>query len=353
MGMTDNDQNMYERLSQMKKTLAQSSSGTSVLIGDIVLDRYIHGVVDNLNSRAPVPVLKEIGREEDAGAAAHVANGLSSMGFETKLFGIVGDDENGEIILNTLEKSNLSTDNTIVIEEHTTTVKTRLLGSRKSLVGDEQLMLRWDIENERHVPEKALHQLYSNAEHELLKADSLILSDYGLGVITDDRSHAIIQTANQHSVPVIADPKLTGLHRTKNVDWVVFQQQGMDLMRRRLGEESDESAAQNLISEFGWGHLVVVSGIQGVTIYSSNSEVVHAPCQLTEVRQIIGLLDAASVAIALAIFNKFDVKDTACLINATCECILSAEEMRHFVISREDLLHRIGEHAWNLQVSKR
>lgn len=351
--MTDDDQKLYDRFSMMKKALAQPSQGKVVLVGDIVLDRYIHGVVQNLNSRAPVPVLRETSREEDAGAAAHVARGLASMGFDTNLFGVVGDDETGELILQSLEEAQLSTENTIVIEEYTTTVKTRLLGSRKSLIGDEQLMLRWDIEDENPVPSVALRELYTKVSQTIDGAAALILSDYGLGVVTDEDTVSLIQSAKKSGVPIIADPKLTGLHRTQNVEWVVFQQQGMELMRRRLAADSDEDTANQLMHEYHWSHLVVVSGIDGVTIYSKNEVTVHAPCTISEVRQLIGLLDAAAVAIAVALYHKFDVENTAYLINATCESILTAEEMRNFVITRQELLHRIGEHAWNLQVSKR
>lgn len=353
MGMTDDDQKLYDRFSSIKNALRTQSQGKIVLIGDIVLDRYIHGSVENLNSRAPVPVLRETSREEDAGAAAHVARGLASMGFDTRLFGFIGDDETGEIILKSLEDAQLSTEDTIVIEEFTTTVKTRLLGSRKSLVGDEQLMLRWDIEDDNTVPDNALIELYSKVDKSLEDASALIISDYGLGVVTDDETEKVIQQAKNLGVPIIADPKLTGLHRTQNVGWVLFQQQGMELMRRRLGEDSDEGTAKNLMNEYNWDHIVVVSGIDGVTIYSHNQNPVHAPCTLTEVRQLIGLLDAAAVAIAIALNQNFDVEDTALLINATCECILSAEEMRNFIITKDELFHRIGEHAWNLQVSKR
>ena len=68
---------------------------------------------------------------------------------------------------------------------------------------------------------------------------------------------------------------------------------------------------------------------------------------------MIGLIDAAVVAIAISISNKLDVKNTAILTNAACECILGAEQTDSFVLTRDDLINRIGEIAWNLQVSKR
>ena len=72
-----------------------------------------------------------------------------------------------------------------------------------------------------------------------------------------------------------------------------------------------------------------------------------------ELRQVIGLIDAAVVAIAVSISNEFSVSDTALLTNAACECILGAEATDSFSLSKEMLIHRVGEIAWNLQVSKR
>ena len=80
MGMTDEEANLHDTLSELKRHLRSDETGKIVLIGDVMMDCYIHGYANNLNSRAPVPVLRETSREEDVGAAAHVARGLRSMG---------------------------------------------------------------------------------------------------------------------------------------------------------------------------------------------------------------------------------------------------------------------------------
>ena len=87
MGMTDIELEQHDKLNSIIKTLNDDKSGSIVLIGDIMLDCYIHGYANNLNSRAPVPVLRETHREEDVGAAAHVARGLQSMGYSGRIFG--------------------------------------------------------------------------------------------------------------------------------------------------------------------------------------------------------------------------------------------------------------------------
>ena len=90
-----------------------------------------------------------------------------------------------------------------------------------------------------------------------------------------------------------------------------------------------------------------------MTIYSDDGSSVHAECTLTDLRQMIGLVDAAVVAIAVAISENLGVSHTAQLVNAACECILAASSSDSFVLSRDELVDRIGEMAWNLQVSKR
>lgn len=124
-------------------------------------------------------------------------------------------------------------------------------------------------------------------------------------------------------------------------------------MRRRLAASTGAEAAEKLLHQYNWKHLVVLSGEGGVTIYSADSETVHAPCGLLDLRQMIGLIDAAAVAIAFSLSRGLDVHSTALLANAACECILGAEQTDSFVLNRDDMIHRVGEHVWNLQVSKR
>ena len=353
MGMTDIEVERHDKLNSIIETLNQDDFGNIVLIGDIMLDCYIHGYANNLNSRAPVPVLRETHREEDVGAAAHVARGLQSMGYNGKIFGVVGDDKAGSKIIEYLEEKNVETSGIAIIEDRITTVKTRMLASRESLIQGEQLLLRWDVEEDDPISETALEAIYEQAINSLHNVDCVIFSDYWQGVVCDSGVEKITKNAKKNNIPIIADPKLTGLHRTHEVDWIIFQSRGFELMKRRIGENDDSVAAESLIQSYGWKHLVVLAGGDGVTIYSRSEDTVHVPCTLPELRQVIGLIDAAVVAIAVSISNEFSVSDTALLTNAACECILGAEATDSFSLSKEMLIHRVGEIAWNLQVSKR
>ena len=109
MGMNDLEHETHDRLVNLQ-TRIKNMSGDIVLVGDIMLDRYIHGYANNLNSRAPVPVLKETHRHEDVGAAAHVARGLENIGLDAILFGVVGNDLPGESIIESLEEEEVECD---------------------------------------------------------------------------------------------------------------------------------------------------------------------------------------------------------------------------------------------------
>ena len=281
MGMTDVEVEQHDKLNSIIETLNKDDTGNIVLIGDIMLDCYIHGYANNLNSRAPVPVLRETRREEDVGAAAHVARGLQSMGYNGRLFGAVGDDKAGSKIIDYLENECVGTSGIAIVEGRITTVKTRMLASRESLIQGEQLLLRWDVEEDEPIPDTALEAIYDQAISNLSDADCVILSDYGQGVVYDSGVERIAKHATDQNIPIIADPKLTGLHRTHDVDWIIFQSRGFELMKRRIGEGEDSVAAQSLIDSYGWKHLVVLAGEDGVTIYSKSYDTVHVAVSYT------------------------------------------------------------------------
>ena len=353
MGMNDDDARVHDALRKLENDLKSIKPSKVLLVGDIMMDCYIHGFANNLNSRAPVPVLKEISRDEDVGAAAHVARGLDSLGLSSQLHGVIGDDAPGLAVLDMLDEEGVDTSGIAVLEDRTTTVKTRLLGAREGLVRGEQLLLRWDVEDENPIPEHASKLLIDQTIDALPGSSCLILSDYGLGVLNDEGAARLIAAAKAQNVPIIADPKLTGLHRTKGVDWVMFQSKGLELMRRRLGSPTGTDAAVKLLESNDWKHLVILEGQDGVTIHSKNADTVHVPCMLEDIRQMIGLIDAAAVAVATAISLGLTVDETAQLANAASECILTADRTDRFVLRLDDMIDRIGEIAWSLQVSKR
>ena len=350
MGMSDQQHEIHDRLVGLQNRI-KNLSGDVVLVGDIMLDRYIHGYANNLNSSAPVPVLKETRRYEDVGAAAHVARGLENIGLDAFLFGVVGDDRAGANIIKALEEEEVDCDGIVIVEDRITTVKNRLIAGREYLITNQQLLLRWDIEDDGPIVDLALDSIIDQAIAKLNSADVLIISDYGHGVITDQGASKLIAAAKTAGVPVICDPKLTGLNRITGADWVIFQTRGLDLMAKRLGIENSQQAAKQLVNENQWGNLLVLEGENGVTVYSADGEVISIECSLTEPRGVTGIIDAAGVALAAALKLSLNTHQSAQLANAAVECIMGSDD--NFTLTGADLADRLAEVAWNMQISQR
>ena len=229
----DNNFSEMELLQEIRKKMEGIQNYSIALIGDIMLDRYVFGYANNLNSTAPVPVLKETHRVQSVGAAAHAARGIKALGLNPFLYGIIGDDQAGMDVEKSLIKEGVPSNNLVMVEGRKTTIKTRMIASRESLIRNKQLLLRWDEEEMDPVPENVSKLILESCLAELANSKALIISDYGKGVLNDELVSNLILRCKEIGIPSICDPKLTGLHRTKGADAILFQSRGMDIMTKR------------------------------------------------------------------------------------------------------------------------
>ncbi|HIH82640.1 MAG TPA: hypothetical protein HA340_01700, partial [Candidatus Thalassarchaeaceae archaeon] len=185
-----------------------------ILMGDVILDRYFHGWANHLNSFAPVPVVKVTDKSVSAGAAAHIARGLVNLGLNVRFFALLGGDENGQLVAQQLHEEKVDTSDIRIAAHLQTVAKTRIYGSRESLIDREQLILQFDEESQEQFPDSVVDKLTDSACRAMPGSCAVVLSDYGKGVISDSGAAQVIAAAKAAEVPVICDPKLTGLHRT-------------------------------------------------------------------------------------------------------------------------------------------
>jgi len=352
--ITDSEEyDLIDHFKKIRDCVEGSTNKSVIVIGDVMLDRYIYGFANNLNHTAPVPVLKETERQSGAGAAAHVARSLHDLGLKPLLFAAIGNDPEGDELEKSLEDLGIDTSNLTMIEGRKTTVKTRLIGSRESLVHNKQIMLRWDSEDKEPLQHELQKPILDSVLEAIPHSNIVVISDYGKGVINPDAAKKIISAAKSANVPVIFDPKLTGLPYSKGSDAVLFQSRGMELMRRRLNYENTDQTAQQLLQENDWGGLFVIGGKDGVTLHRPEKDSLVVPCTLTQTLQQIGLLDAAAAALCVSLTNQLDMDDGAILVNAACECILQGEDLDSYVLTKKGLTTRLDETAWQMQISQR
>ena len=352
MAIDEDTVSRTEALQRLRSTLDEMKGSQVTLLGDVMLDRYHHGYANNLNSIAPVPVLKIFQTDESPGAAAHIARGLNSIGLDVDFHTYVGDDREGETIRNMLEQDGISIEGIESIKNRHTLVKIRFFGSRESLLDDSQILLQADRGPLEQIDRYISEKLTNNAMKALEESCALVISDYDNGSVRVSSASTLIAEASKNNIPVIVDPKLTGLERSRGATVVLVEMRGMELMRRRLESSDAASAASELIDTYDWNALVVLGGVNGVTLYQSEGDTIHFDCYASAPKQQIGLHDAAATALAVALGNGLPMEDAGLLAAAACDCILTAKASQEFV-DLDTLGTWLDELVWQMQISER
>jgi len=208
----------------VKETFQAFENLHVIIIGDIMLDRYLTGRVSRVSPEAPVPVV-EWGSEEDRlGGAANVALNVLSLGACPCLCGVVGQDEAGAAILGLLPAAGLDGSGITQSRERVTTVKTRVIAGNQHL-------LRLDKEQTHDLTESEGQQFLKSVQ-DLLDSRTfhvMILQDYNKGVLTKSVIGHVLAEAKKRDIPVAVDPKARNF----------WHYQGADLFKPNLKEVRD------------------------------------------------------------------------------------------------------------------
>ncbi len=197
-----------------KMSILQKIENRDVLIvGDVMIDRYLRGSVSRISPEAPVPVVLEKGTEDRLGGAANVALNVQALGSRAFLCSIIGDDEDGDKFMELLEAHKLPQIGILRSSTRRTTVKTRILGNH-------QQMLRIDREDTHDIdPEeegKLWNKVMSIVSHEPIKV--IILQDYNKGVLTEWAIKRILDGAKEKGIFTAVDPKKANFFAYKGVN---------------------------------------------------------------------------------------------------------------------------------------
>lgn len=321
---------MRETLIEAVKHRFVAEHRTALVIGDLMLDRYLIGEVERISPEAPVPVVLLKQENERAGGAANVAANLSLLGIRTTMAGIIGDDAEGRALLDMLRELNI--DSAIVTSQQRPTVtKTRILGGH-------QQMMRLDKESRLAFTESennALHEQVAQAIAQ--KPDVIILSDYAKGVLSDALCQAVIAQAKALGIPVLVDPK--GRDYTKY--------QGATALTPNKKETSEAcdidamdtdrllQAAADLRDRLGLAFLAVTRGEEGISLLEQN-ETIHIPAAAKQVFDVSGAGDTVIATLAAGLVHGLSHRQAFELANIAAGIVVG--KVGTVPVNREELL---------------
>ena len=175
-----------------------------LLVGDVMLDRYLWGDVERISPEAPIPILRVRRQERRLGGAGSVASMLTTLGTHTILAAVVGDDTDGRVVRDLLDTFDVNNRLVLTATDRCTTVKERLLGRASQRYPHQ--MMRLDHEAEEPIAANLAEQLLAGVARCMDEIDLVLISDYNKGVCKGPMIPRLVQLANAAGVPVMADP---------------------------------------------------------------------------------------------------------------------------------------------------
>jgi D-beta-D-heptose 7-phosphate kinase/D-beta-D-heptose 1-phosphate adenosyltransferase len=297
-------------LEPLRGTVARFAGRRILVLGDLMLDRYLWGRVDRISPEAPVPVV-EVERETVAlGGAGNVAANLQALGAHPVLVGVVGEDEDGARLMETLTARGVATAGVLRDRTRPTTVKTRIIAHAQQVV-------RADREARADLAGAPLDALLERLDAELGACEGMVVSDYGKGVITPRTLERALGSARQRRLTVSVDPKESHIDAYHGVSILTPNQHEAGYMQgRRVVDDAS-------LLEVGWGlqrrldadALLMTRGAEGMSLFEKGGCYTYLPTVAREVYDVTGAGDTVVSVVAVALAAGADYPTASHLAN--------------------------------------
>jgi len=279
----------------MMKQLFNKFKNTGILvIGDLMVDRYIWGKVRRISPEAPVPVVEVTSEDLLLGGAANVAHNILSLGGRVYVAGTVGTDYMGKILIDRFRESGIGTDGIVIDKDRPTTVKTRVIAHSQQVV-------RFDKEMKSDISPATLSLIVDYVKTCLPEIKGIIVSDYSKGLITRSLIKRILDLTDSKKI-VSVDPKIGHFNFyngvsliTLNVNEASFGS-GIDI----VDEKTLISAGRTLLKKLRCKAVILTRGDEGMSLFEKSGKVTHIPTCAREVFDVSGAGDTVIAAITLS-----------------------------------------------------
>ncbi|SFH58921.1 bifunctional D-glycero-beta-D-manno-heptose-7-phosphate kinase/D-glycero-beta-D-manno-heptose 1-phosphate adenylyltransferase HldE [Modicisalibacter xianhensis] len=274
----------------MKLDLTALEQARLLIVGDVMLDRYWHGGTSRISPEAPVPVV-HVGESEDRpGGAANVALNIASLGGHAALAGLVGNDDNANLLSQRLETSGVSA-HFQYSDAIPTITKLRVMSRNQQLI-------RLDFEQK--LGDVDTTELLGKVEAALPDSDVVILSDYGKGTL--NRVESLIAMARAAGKRVLVDPKGSDFSRYRGASVITPNLSEFETVVGHCRDD-DELAAkgERLRAELDLEALLVTRSEKGMTLIREGHAPLHLPTHAREVFDVTGAGDTVIGVLGLAL----------------------------------------------------
>jgi D-beta-D-heptose 7-phosphate kinase / D-beta-D-heptose 1-phosphate adenosyltransferase len=347
---------VIEQLHEVIQEIEHKWSAKRLLVvGDVMLDKYVWGEVGRISPEAPVPVVRMTHQSHQPGGAGNVAMNISRLGAQVEVIGFTGGDENEGLLAECLRQNGVSP-KFIVSNGFPTITKQRILGGQ-------QQMLRLDTERNGTRAAGDYTSLLENVMAHLPGCKAVVLSDYAKGVLTPEVCEAIIAAARAKDIPVLVDPKTADFSRYRGATTVC---PNLGELSRALQMDSHDlmpllDVAETLVQELDLEFITATLGDKGISLIRPGNRML-APAVARQVFDVSGAGDTVIAVLALCLASGLKPETAVGLANIAAGIVvgkvgtvpvekhellaaLSPDIALHAedkVVSREELVQRVA-----------
>jgi len=336
-----------------------------LVVGDVMLDKYIWGEVARISPEAPVPVVRTTHESAQPGGAANVGMNLVRLGAQACVAGFTGEDENRTLLESSLRKNGIES-HLIPSDGFPTISKLRILGGR-------QQMMRLDTERVKARSTHDYERLLDAVFDELPSCHAVVLSDYAKGALSPEICRQVIQAARRQGIPVLVDPKSADFSRYRGATAICPNLGELTAAATRVAHNLDATdldvndlsavlaVAETMVAAFELDFLAATLSEKGIALIRPGSRYI-APAVAHQVFDVSGAGDTVIAVLALCMASQFTPETAIELANVAAGIVVGkvgtepvekhellaaltpqiALQAQNKVVSREDLLTRVA-----------
>lgn len=308
----------------------------ALVIGDLILDRYVTGTADRVSPEGPVPVVRVERDECVPGGAANVAANLVALGASAAIVGCVGDDAAGVTLRGLLDDRGVDARHLVVERERRTTVKTRVVARGQQIV-------RFDSEDDEDVDAALAGRIVAEASRAVDGCDVVILQDYDKGVLAEPVVRASLDLATGLGLPIVVDPKRR--HFFAYAGATLFKPNARELSEA-LGEPlrpGDPTWMRQARARIACDALLVTLGPHGMLLCEEAESLTHLSGAARAVFDVSGAGDTVTAVCGILLAAGASAFEAAWIANHAAAVEVGKRGVA--TVSIEELRRQIAEHA--------
>ncbi len=288
-----------------------------VVLGDLMLDRFIWGAVRRISPEAPVPVVEVDRESQHLGGAGNVVANIVALGAFAVPAGVTGDDSNADLLDAEFRRAGADTGAIVRDPSRPTTTKTRILAHSQQVV-------RADRERRHPLPDDVAEALLAAFERALEGASAVVVSDYDKGLLGGCVLARALALANSCGIPVCLDPKVRRFSEYRPVTVITpnhHEAEAASGLPAGTDEEIEE-CGRRLHHMLGGPAVLITRGESGMTLVDAGDSALHVPTMAREVFDVTGAGDTVIATLALSLAAGASMHEAAVLSNVAAGVVV-------------------------------